>query len=355
MKLWNFRPFLFLCFALLSPFGSALADTPPPTFTGHAAKMQLLDLLSDPILVNDLYLKNRITRVVSIADDGAVGANIEWEQKKSPKFFIEEQREGADMIQAGVALKDTKLIDKGIKVLDWGFNHQADSGEFPETRDAVHSVSFFVEAVSRSILLLEQGRCGYDAKIQQWLPKLQKAAQWMIPASANEASRIKDLYPFTHRYYILGAGLAQTALLLHDNAMAAVATDYIRLGLKQQQPDGINPERGGFDAGYQCYGMSLACHYTTICSDPALEKELREMALKGLGRVLTQVQPDGTVDITSSTRLGKEKDRQGHTKVMNYRFLTQVLVWANRVTGDPMYRDLAEKTAPLAEKTAPLR
>ena len=334
---------LFLVTALLSPPAFPVhADAP----TAATNKFSLLEMLSDPVLVNDFYRKNRVFRVVQVADDGAVGANIAWEQGTSPKWFIEEQREGGDMIQAGVALKDPQWIDRGIKVLDWGFSHQAADGSFTGTKDAVHSVSFFVEAVSRAILLLQQGHLTrYDAKVQEWLPKLQKAAQWMIPASADETSRVKDLYPFGHRYFLCGVGLGQTALLLHDDAMAGVAADYIRLGLKNEQADGTFPEKGGFDAGYQSYGMSLACHYYTICTDPVLAQTIQTEVVQGLERVLKQMRPDGTIDISTSTRDGHEVDRTGKPKGMNYRSLTQTLIGANLLTGNPRYLELAEKTA----------
>jgi hypothetical protein len=314
-------------------------------------KVRLLDLTSDPVLVNDLYLRNRIYRKVAVADDGAVGANIDWERQKSTKWFIEEQREGGDMIQAGIALKDPKWINKGIQVLDWGFSHEAPNGEFTGTADAVHSVSFFVEAVSRAILLLRQAdMVDFDSKINQWLPKLGKAAQWLMTAAADPESEQKDLEPFTHRFYLYGAGLGQTALLIHNDAMAAAAAEYIRRGIEKQQPDGTNPEKGSFDAGYQVVGLNLACHYVTICPDPALATKLQAMLVLGLKKELTFMKPDGTVDISSSTRVGKEADRTGKTKGMNYRSLTMSLIDASVLTGDASYRALAEKTAAAAAR-----
>src|SRR6478609_4685773 len=81
-----------------------------------------------------------------IAPDGAEGkVNIEWDRTHSGKWFIEEQRHGADAVSGGIAKDDQAAIERGLKILHWGFSQQQPDGSFA-CPDTFHSTSFFVEA-----------------------------------------------------------------------------------------------------------------------------------------------------------------------------------------------------------------
>ena len=87
----------------------------------------------------------------------------------------------------------------------------------------------------------------------------------------------------------------------------------------------------------------------SVCSDAALRRGLKEMAGKALASALPKVNPDGTVSLEGSTRVGQEKGRSGTTKTLDYKNILQGLVFADRLLADPRFRDTAQRLAEGAE------
>ncbi len=59
----------------------------------------------------------------NLAADGALSpVNIAWDRTHLGKWFIEEQRYGADAVAGGIAKNDTSAIDRGLLILHWGFS-----------------------------------------------------------------------------------------------------------------------------------------------------------------------------------------------------------------------------------------
>jgi hypothetical protein len=112
---------------------------------------------------------------------------------------------------------------------------------------------------SRSALLLKQARlAAYDAQVKEWTPKIRSAAHWMIKPEVATKGREKNLDPYTHRFYLRAAALGLASAVTGDTALAEAAAKYAREGLTKQQPDGTNPEKGGFDVSYQGVGDAFA-------------------------------------------------------------------------------------------------
>src|SRR3954468_21434981 len=120
---------------------AALPAAPAPFFNQGP---DLLTLSTDPFLTKVLY--EHSDRMVSgVAPSGAISVNAQWENKEVTEWFIEQQRGGADLVQAGVLAHKDALIKQGIAAINWGFAHQGPQGDFPGTGDPLHSTSFFVE------------------------------------------------------------------------------------------------------------------------------------------------------------------------------------------------------------------
>ncbi len=324
-------------------FGAtAVLAAPPAMFKQDP---DLLSLANDPLLVKTLY--QHPERLISeIAPSGAVSVNTQWEKKETTEWFIEQQRGGADLVQAGVVLKNDALIKQGIQVINWGFQQQGPEGDFPGTGDPLHSTSFFVEAAARSALLLRQSKMmAYDAQVKDWTPKILKAAHWMTKPDVSTKGRDKNLEPYTHRFYLRAAALGQAAAVTNDRGLAEVALKYAREGLTKQLPDGTNPEKGGFDVSYQVVGATLALRYLTVCADPAVKQALKAMAAKSIQGATSKIGPDGTLSLEGSTRTGQETSRSGKTKTLDYKMLLQGLIFAEKVLSQPGYRDAAERLA----------
>jgi hypothetical protein len=304
----------------------------------------LLSAARNDLLDQALY-RHPERMVSKIAASGAVGANAEWERGSAGKFFIEQQRYGAELVQAGIVRKDQGLIDQGWKLLKWGFARQASDGSFPGTGDPFHSTSLFVEAASRALLLHKQsGWDGSDKLLATYTPKAAAAARWLMRPEVAAKGR-KNNQPYTHRRWILAAALGQTAALSEDPQMARAAAEYARDGLSLQSRQGVNPEKGGADVSYQAVGILMAERYYTVSADNELRRQVKDMIVLGLRWELTNVDSRGHVLAEGSTRTGVEKGREGTVKSVDYKTIAQALTFGTAITDDAKYQDTARQMA----------
>jgi hypothetical protein len=319
-------------FALGQPSSSSV----PPTSLYAVARNELLD--------RALYIKP--DRIVShVASSGAVSVNGEWEHGRQKQFFIEQQRYGADLVQAGVMRKNQTLVEEGWRILAWGLARQGPDGGFPGTGDPFHSTSMFVEGAARALLLQRQsGSESAEEFVARYQPRVIAAAQWLMRPAVAEQGK-KHNQPYTHRRWILAAALGQAAALNGDRRMAQAAAEYAREGLALQRPDGINPEKGGSDSSYQGFGILLAERYYLVCPDPALRAEIRNMIERGLHWELTRVDGSGSVSTTGNSRVGKESGRSGAAKTVDYKSLLQAFTFGAALTGNQRYEKVAERIA----------
>jgi len=288
----------------------------------------LSDLIRHPLLVRSLY---RLPVGDAYTPDGAAGANRDGYK------WIEEQRQGAEWIVRGVAEDRAGWRDLGWRQLDWGLRHQADDGGL-DSRDPFHSTSFFVEALARACLLDPAG-ASEDRKAG-----LNRAARWLMSPAA-EARGVPNNRPYTHRRYILAAAFGQSAAVTGDAAFAAKARDWAGQGLGLQRDDGTNPERDGYDAGYQMVGVLMALRYLPACDHPDLRGRLRAMVRRAVAPELARLAPDGSIDMSGSTRIGIEHSRAGVLKDVPYGEIMQALVYGAQAVPAPQWLEPAERIA----------
>jgi hypothetical protein len=100
-------------------------------------------------------------------------------------------------------------------------------------------------------------------------------------------------------------GLAST---LADNARvaarrAADAKDVATRAMHNQRPSGINPERGGFDVGYQMYGTWLAETYDgTLAPTSPMKKAMDRTIDRAVRWETTRIEPNGQIDFRGTMR-----------------------------------------------------
>jgi hypothetical protein len=288
----------------------------------------LKDLIRHPLLLRSLY---RLPVGDAYAPDGSAGANRDGYK------WIEEQRQGAEWIVRGVAEDRADWRDLGWRLLDWGLSHQADDGGFG-SRDPFHSTSFFVEALARACLL------DPSAATDDRRRALARAAGWLMSPAAEDKG-VPNNRPYTHRRYILAAAFGQSAAVTGETAFAAKAQDWAGQGLGLQRDDGTNPERDGYDAGYQMVGVLMALRYLPACDDPDLRGRLRAMVRKAVAPELMRLQPDGAIDMGGSTRIGIEHSRAGVLKDVPYGEIMQALVYGAQALPEPAWLAPAERIA----------
>lgn len=305
---------------------------------GIKTKLTTQGLAQDPFLAETLYsVPKRMAG--NIGDDGAIGVNCQIRQGK--RLYIEEQRYGGDLIQAGLAIGDDSLVRLGLRVIDWGFRQQAKDGSFPQSGDAFHSVSMFVEGAARGFLSLRETKDNqYADVVTEMMPRLLASVHWLEQTAAERKGIANDA-PYTHRRWILAAALGQTAILTHDTYMTLRAKIYAEDGLSLQLSNGINPEKGGYDVSYQAVGILFAERYFVVCPDNKLQARIKKMIQQASNWELTMITKDGQVLIGDSTRVENEKSRSGKIKHVNIKELLQALSFATTITGDKKYREKA--------------
>ena len=84
-------------------------NRPSPTSLLSAARHDLLiNALYGPLITQPLHFAPTLNE---IAPSGAAQWNAKWERGESEKWFIEQQRFGCELIQAGLVMSDPSLVD----------------------------------------------------------------------------------------------------------------------------------------------------------------------------------------------------------------------------------------------------
>lgn len=298
-----------------------------PPFTSHGASPEdadtapappLSELIRHPLLAQTLY-RHAVSRDYS--PDGAAGSN------RAGYRWIEEQRQGAEWVVRGTAAGRADWVALGWHELDWGLARQAADGGFGGG-DAFHSASFFVEALARACLI------DPASATPPRRDGLARAADW-LHSPAAERRGVPANAPYTHRRYLLAAALGQAATVTGDTALARRAQRWAEEGLGLQDAAGTNPERGGFDAGYQMVGVLMALRYLPHCEPPALRGQLRRMIRRAVAPELARLRSDGSIDPSGSTRIESERARSGKPKDVPYGEIVQALVFAAQALPEP--------------------
>ncbi len=299
----------------------------------------------------------------TVAADGAVGANIAWENGTAPYWYSEIQRQGLFSIVGGMASEHDSEIRKGLLELDWGMDHQAADGSFPESAGAgigeqFHCNSWFVEAAAHAALLLKSyapttytpDAAYYNSQIARLTASAHSGCEWLMSPKIQPEGWVFDS-DCAHRRYLLASALAETAALTGDAALKADSLTYVKNGLSRQlgagwraaiiensdgtypaatllapgasapantvkiiSAVGVNPEKSGYDTEYQCTGMYLANVYYDYCTDSTIKQELIAMTRAGLAWESGEVESDGTVSTIGDSRIGIETNRTGNIK-----------------------------------------
>jgi hypothetical protein len=318
-----------------------------PTFALASARDDLAFETSE-------FMKRRVYHTpkqvsADVAPSGAYGAaNSAWEKRGAGPWYIEEQSRGYLAIAAGVAQKDTEAIERGLRILEWGFRQQGRDGGFT-CPDSFHSTSFFVEAAAHSCLLLQASSFAerYQSRIQAMKPRIAAAARWMVRPEV-EGPGIRKNLPFTHRFYLVGAALGETGVLVGDPALVKRSMQYVQKAISLQDASGFNPEVNGHDTSYHALGLYYALVYFVLVADARMQEDMSPALNKGVAWLKSRIQADGSIDSTGNTRTGpgsKERMRNGQPKTLNYRHAFCVFAYFGQVTRDSSWEKLANQVA----------
>jgi hypothetical protein len=290
--------------------------------------------------------RDRQTLSLESAPDGAYGAvNQAWDRSHKGKWFIEEQRPGADLVGWN---RNAEAIERGLLILKWGFAQQKPDGGF-HCPDTFHSTSFFVEAVAHSLLMLQASKYSvqYSQIIADMKPKLLLAAHWMtIPGNESRGKKANRRY--THRRYLVAAALGETGVLMGEALLIERSESYVRDGIALQSAAGYNPELGGWDSSYNAKGIVFACRYYTIIANSEMRQALYQMLDNAAKWEASRIDDNGRINTEGNTRVGgkkTEKGRLGKGKKVGIRQVYEAFYYWSVISGDTSYEKLAQKVA----------
>ena len=187
---------------------------------GRSRMQTLAELLSHPLLDQAVYSQYAPPYLKAIAASGAILRNAEFEAGNADKWWIEIQRPGADLVQAGVVRNDAEMIATGWKSLRWGLDRQDSDGGFGDTSGGVLSVAFFVEAVARALLVHKSFQRAPE-NADELASRLRRAAAYL--RAELDRTNIKTLDACAHRWWLLAAAFAETDAVLGDGEFLASA------------------------------------------------------------------------------------------------------------------------------------
>ena len=282
---------------------------------------------------------------------GAYGVNREFEFEDINFWYVEEQRRGMEAITAGLLKEDTLAFEAGLRMLDWGFSRQAADGSFPGTGDAFHSTSLFLYAAARSLFLIEQSGLEEfqqiaEGRTAEYPVHIRAGMEWLTSSGVWEEGLL-DNSSYTHRHYILAIALGLASKLLDEPLFKELSFQQIQQGLERQLPNGVNPERDGYDSSYQMAGVLFAGQWLSYFPNVSIASPVKEMIEKAIDWELTRISEEGVISSNGNTRTGRGQEitRSGEIKAINHREVMEAFAYCSGLLRD---RDLIEPAIQMA-------
>ncbi|HZU14226.1 MAG TPA: hypothetical protein VFB58_15405 [Chloroflexota bacterium] len=317
-------------FAVLAalPLGAASA----------AGRIQFLKMEKSPVVYDVLYRWGQVTP----GPGGAYGPNI---SDSRSGWLLEEQRYGDTDVIDGTLRRQPGLIAEGLSMFHFGLAREASNGSFPGAAWPFHGAAMFMSQAAPALIVLSASRyrARFESEIRWEIARMVRASYYMV-RSVGGAPRLDDPAK-NHRYYEAALALGAVSLLGKDRTLRSWSERYARRGIEMERPDGIMPENGGHDSGYQALGMISAARYLTLVARGGLARTLHTALARGEAWELSRVRPDGSIDQAGDTRSAgcAERGPDGACKTVMYAPIYGALARWSAISGDPRYAQAAEQ------------
>lgn len=317
------RPVTLLLFLAAVCFPVGAHASPVRVGTGSAALTQLER--SDPVF-DVLY---RYGQTIGAAS-GAYGPNVTAPRSA---WYLEYQRAGAVDVIDGVIRPDTDpaLVSQGLRMFHFGLARQARDGSFPGSAWPFHGTALFLSEAGPALLILQQSELrGQFATELKWETDRIRRAAYAMVRSVGGPGKIDDRTK-NHRWYEAAIALISVGILAGDATLVRWSMRYAWRAVRMERADGVMPEDGGHDTGYQALGMVSASRFLVLLGPGSLTDAVRGALARGEAWELSRIGPDGSVNQTSDTRTAgcREHDPAGHCKTVFYAPIFNALAhWA---------------------------
>ena len=262
--------------------------------------------------------------------DGMAGYNRDG--FKSPEF----QCGAMHYLVRAVVRHDERCVGEGWSAIDAAFRYQNQHGGFGREgfpRGGVSAAALWLAELDQAVLVLRESEFGpeYKRRIEQLVPKIRMAAQWL--AQPNHQAQLKHNdadAPNRLLFDALAYGLS--GVLTRDDKLKRVGRQFVDLAMAQcRTSDGVFLEKGGHDSSYQAVAALKLQIWTLYFADEKLEAVLDRAVRWELGRI----GPDGRISVAGNTRTGLGQEQwMGHEKDVNPSEITLCFLYHYVRTGD---------------------
>lgn len=290
-----------------------------------------------PVVYNVLYRWGQ----VSAGPGGAYGANISASRSA---WLLEEQRYGDTDVIDGTLRGRPSLIAEGLRMFHFGLAREAANGSFPGAAWPFHGAAMFMSQAAPALIVLDTSpyRARFHREVRWEVARMERAAYRMV-WEVGGAPRLDDPAK-NHRYFEAALALGAVSILGHDRTLRRWSTRYAWRGIAMERPDGIMPENGGHDTGYQALGMINATRYLTLVATGRLAHALHKALARGEAWELSRVRADGSINQLGDTRSAgcAERGPTGGCKTTMYAPIYGALARWAAITGEQRYAGAAE-------------
>jgi hypothetical protein len=232
------------------------------------------------------------------------------------------------------------MVAEGLRMFHFGLAREASNGGFPGSVSPFHGTAFFLSEAAPALVVLTVSLWAsrFALEVRWQIARMRRAAYYIV-RTVGGPGRIDDRSK-NHRFYEAAIALGAVGVLAGDRTLERWSRRYVVEGIQMERANGVMPENGGHDSGYQALGMVSAARYLTLVAKGALYRRLSAVLARAAAWELSRVQPDGSVNQEGDTRTAgcQERDALGHCKTVFYAPIFSALAHWAAISGDAAYR-----------------
>ncbi|MBI5206491.1 MAG: hypothetical protein HY934_01740 [Candidatus Firestonebacteria bacterium] len=237
-------------------------------------------------------------KFIKIEKNGSIGDNSLYEEGKGTNWNVSFQQDLYIYIIKGIVDKDTDLIDKGIKAIEYGLSFQSKDGNFSSS--SWYDSQQFISSSMYSLLLLKRSSLEnqYQNKINSLIPRLLISFTWLRKKFQTE---IFDLVSTSENFSsitISSTALCYkySAILTNDISLSKEAENLIILLYEKQGNSGVLFEKKGYNIYYQSGTLLNLMIYNFNSDNYLVNEKISKILERGFHWLLSRIRPDGSIN-----------------------------------------------------------
>ncbi|MBI4377419.1 MAG: hypothetical protein HY549_13345 [Elusimicrobia bacterium] len=314
-------------------------------------------LSAEPAAVSEPALLRKMPRRVleKLASGGRPDAEGLVGHNRGRWLHVGAQRGAMLYLSAAAALSEREHAERAWAAVDAAFARQTPAGNFelgnfqgrtPRRSDDLSGVSFWLAELCHALVVLRQSelRPQFEDRLNALRPKIERAAWWLVDGRAEleryDAGAPNRLFFDANAFRFLG-------ILLEDQRLSAIGTEFLARGLRAQRADGVFVEKGGHDSSYQAVALLKLLQHRLHFPDERLDAAIE----RGMRWELARIGPDGQVSVAGNTRTGAGQEKfLGRPKDVNYAEVLLGTLYFAALHDDQPAREAAERLVAYVSK-----